>query len=978
MTNHQKPEPFGSVRPRRAIDDLAYPRELEQAEAAQVTERRRKAKATGMHAAPGTLPPDAVGFGLSGGGIRSATFSLGVFQALARAGNLNRIDFMSTVSGGGYFGSFLGRLFTRPWVADGSDVNRVLLAQEAPPASPPGSTAWAARIFRWLRDNGRYLAPRGSGDVLLLGGLLLRNWIAIQIVLVVTMLTAFAALQIGRIELERLLVWGVSVVDVPTRLVCSMPFGNWLLWWSPWIVTPIIPLALIAAPAAWAYWLVSRKADGVRGMSATAGAVLMLVIAVAGVVHYGFEPGTGVERHPLRQAVCIVAAGFAALALLFYLVGEAWVRWIGPQEGETLAESGNRLRTALTRWLKTGLLAAGLLFAAALIDTVGGTIYALNDASHLTRWAVAVAGAFGAIGAFARPLLVLLQPTSPSKRPGISFSMMSWSAAIVVMAVWLVSIDVASHALRWGFHHAAGSPAGLAAATPTPVFGADKLVIAGTDPERTITARMNEPSPCPLTPGAYLSFPSFPPFLLASTLVLAVFTWIFGQTRRFANLSSVHGFYTARLTRTFLGATNEERLEKQSSAVSDTVRGDDCGGDAYWNWPTPKSTVATSAKPDTMAQPWEKGGPLHLLNTTVNETVDARSGIQNQDRKGIGLAVGPSGLSLGIRHHLVTCSPEWKVFPSDAHAHHVFSADAENPPEALSLGRWMSISGAAFSAAAGANTTMSLAILCGMFNVRLGYWWNSGTGFDGRWFAQLLPVQSALFDEMFATTHGTAGRLWNISDGGHFENMGGYELIRRRLPVIVIVDGEADPDYTFQGLSEFVRKARLDFSAEIVFLTAFELDGLAPGGKPTDGPAPLPADVRPYFGDLDSLRRGKWVSEELTNVHGKSTERFTLEPERTHPSKAHAALARVIYGEPDDPQAPRSWLVYVKATLTGDEPEDVCHYHRSHPDFPQETTLDQFFDEAQWESYRRLGQHVGHRVLTPELFEHLQSNGPQV
>jgi hypothetical protein len=50
----------------------------------------------------------------------------------------------------------------------------------------------------------------------------------------------------------------------------------------------------------------------------------------------------------------------------------------------------------------------------------------------------------------------------------------------------------------------------------------------------------------------------------------------------------------------------------------------------------------------------------------------------------------------------------------------------------------------------------------------------------------------------------------------------------------------------------------------------------------------------------------------------------------------------------------------------------VCHYHRAHPDFPQETTIDQFFDEAQWESYRRLGLHTGHRVLTPELLDHLR------
>jgi len=99
--------------------------------------------------------------------------------------------------------------------------------------------------------------------------------------------------------------------------------------------------------------------------------------------------------------------------------------------------------------------------------------------------------------------------------------------------------------------------------------------------------------------------------------------------------------------------------------------------------------------------------------------------------------------------------------------------------------------------------------------------------------------------------------------------------------------------------------------------------------------------------------------------------RYTLEVDRSRVSRAHAALAVVTYRN-----GQKSWLVYVKATLMGSEPEDVCHYHRAHPEFPQETTSDQFFDESQWESYRRLGLHVGHRVLRPELFDHLQRVPP--
>ena len=965
--------------PKRPIDQVAYPDALEQAEAELVGTRRQKAGFDPPAGAPTQLPEDTVGIGLSGGGVRSATFSLGVFQALARGECLHRIDFLSTVSGGGYFGSFLGRLFTREWVSDVTDVRQVLLAEEPPPALEPkasdNAAGWAATVFRWLRENGRYLAPRGSADVLMLGAILLRNWVAVQLVLIVSVLAAFSVLQIVRIMLERMLVSFASTFDATTFLVCTMPLGNWLLWWSPLVVTPIVPLLLVAAPAGWAYWLVSRDADGVRGIPASVGAVLALTLSAIGLFKYWTTPIV----HPQRLAACLLVASVATLALIFYAAGEAVVRWIFPQPGASITESGNRLRGGLTKRMINGLVACGVLLGAGLIDTIGGTIYAVAGSGDLTRWGAGVVGAFAAVGAFARPLFVLLAPTHGSARPRVSMSLVSWIAALIVMTVWLTSIDVVSHAVRWQFHGAANPPAGLSTTPVTPILGADALVIAGSGDERTVTARMDYERPACQEPP--LTWPVLPPFLVGAAVLLTVFAWLFGQTRRFANLSSVHGFYSDQLTRTFLGASNEGRLDRNSwktraSSASVIWKGDDCSGARYWNWPRPPGFkpspegAAAFRKP----RPWDKGGPLHIVNTTVNETVDERSGVQNRDRKGICLAIGPTALSLGVRHHMITGEDGWTVFPDDEDANRVFKAKSKTPPEPLSLGKWMSISGAAFSAAAGANTTMPLAILCGMFNIRLGYWWNSNTGFGARWLDRLFPVQSAFFAEMFARTHGTWGQLWNLSDGGHFENMAGYELIRRRLPIIVIVDAEADPDYTFEGLSDLVRKARLDFHSEMVFLNAFELDGREPGQPLVKGASPIPDSVRPYFGDLDALRRGKWTTEELTNNYGAADRRFTLEADRTRPSKAHAALARVIHGDADDVDAPRSWLVYVKATLMGDEPEDVCHYHRGHPDFPQETTLDQFFDEAQWESYRRLGQHVGHRVLTAELFEHLRAH----
>jgi hypothetical protein len=76
---------------------------------------------------------------------------------------------------------------------------------------------------------------------------------------------------------------------------------------------------------------------------------------------------------------------------------------------------------------------------------------------------------------------------------------------------------------------------------------------------------------------------------------------------------------------------------------------------------------------------------------------------------------------------------------------------------------------------------------------------------------------------------------------------------------------------------------------------------------------------------------------------------------------AHAALAEVTYLDSKQ----KSVIIYIKPTIVGDEPVDVLQYHTRHPAFPHEPTLDQFFDEGQWESYRRLGEHIARKLFRP-------------
>ena len=947
----------------REIDRIAYPQQLEEAEAQLIHERRDKIPnwTTPHVTEPSRLPGDALGFGLSGGGVRSATFCLGLFQALAEASLLRKIDFVSTVSGGGYFGSFLGRLFTRDWVKNVDDVEAAIRGKSTPRTAAE-KRGWANRMFRWLRDNGRYLAPRGSGDLILLGAILLRNWIAVQVVMITSVLAVFVALQLVRPWLDSALQLTHDRSTVGTFLICTLPGGNSVLLWSPWIVWLAPILVLAVAPTIWAYWLVTRRgSDGAIGVPPMAGVFVALVGGVVGAVAYRDV----LWRFWPSALVSVVALLTISWWLLSQRTAPNW-RDLSP------VETGNFARTTLSKWLKNALLACGVVLGWTLIDTAGGTLYVAQGAGALTRWAGAVFGVLAGIGAFARTALVLLTSSRGRRRPGVPASVLTWGAAVIIVSVWLVTINAISHAIASGFSAVDGVPAGFAAAPPPTILGVDRVDVAPSGEGFVVSPAKTAMTPC-VAPSIARRIDVFG---IAIFLALLIFTLLFGRTRTFANMSSLHAFYWSRLTRTFLGASNPTRLKTGDTAVKDTVSDDDCEGNLYWNWPRLHATVATPT-----AGPWTQGGPLHIINTTVNDTMDARTKVQNQDRKGTGLALGPCGLSLGIRHHLLTdADGSSAIYPVEGYR--VFKSSRENgrTPEPLSVGRWMSISGAAFSAAAGANTTVPIAIIAGMLNVRLGYWWDSGTPAPAgpldigkkQWspwvtFEAWLPVQSALLAEMLARTRGTAGQLWNLSDGGHFENMGGYELIRRRLPVIVIVDAEADPDYEFQGLSDLVRKARLDFNAEIKFLSLSQLQGRLDARTPV-----LPESVRRYFGDLGSLRRGRWSDDPAPGTDSSAGKRYALEVDRSRVSRAHAALATIAYGD----SMTRSWLVYVKATLMGDEPEDVCHYHRAHPAFPQETTNDQFFDEAQWESYRRLGLHVGHRVLRPELFNHLQAVPP--
>ncbi|MBV8533564.1 MAG: hypothetical protein JO207_07170 [Verrucomicrobia bacterium] len=183
-----------------------------------------------------------------------------------------------------------------------------------------------------------------------------------------------------------------------------------------------------------------------------------------------------------------------------------------------------------------------------------------------------------------------------------------------------------------------------------------------------------------------------------------------------------------------------------------------------------------------------------------------------------------------------------------------------------------------------------------------------------------------------------------MSDGGFFEQTGAYELIRRRVRYILIGDSGEDPLGRFKDLSNLIQKARIDFNADIRF-----------------------------FQDTESLEADPRIARVLNEFKQKDESRYKailralgglndLLPDKAGQTKKHASLAYVYYDDRDEPE---SLVLYLKATRTGDEDLDILHYAQENPSFPNESTAHQFFDEPQWESYRRLGEHIA-TLLLPE------------
>lgn len=290
--------------------------------------------------------------------------------------------------------------------------------------------------------------------------------------------------------------------------------------------------------------------------------------------------------------------------------------------------------------------------------------------------------------------------------------------------------------------------------------------------------------------------------------------------------------------------------------------------------------------------------PFHLINT--NLVLSSSKVSRFHSRGGDSFVLSPLFSGSDATGWVKTSA--WGRKPDD------LSAKAGS----ISLASAMAVSGASVNPNAGNSgkgptRSKLVSTLLTLLNIRLGYWVINPQLVYQRWFKPNL-IYPGLNGSLLGPGLHESQSIVELSDGGHFDNLGLYELIRRRVKLIILSDAGADPNYTFDDLGNAVEKARVDFGVNIRFSDEYSLDHVQPGSAIKD--CEIAFDC----------------------------------------AKHSFAIAAIEY-----PDTSHGRLVYIKATLIDGLPADVYNYKKSNPAFPHEPTADQFYNEVQIEAYRELG-----------------------
>ena len=816
---------------------------------------------------------------LSGGGIRSASFSVGVLQGLAQRGLIQGFDYLSTVSGGGFAGGWLSAWLHRAGAGSGGSVADTRVFAERALASDAlahlqGQPRMLDDVEPWpvarLRLYTRYLSPQTgffAADFWGLIATLLRNtllnWAVLLPLLGAAMLVPrfqFALIHLleqdentvasvfHAVDFWTLVVAALSYGLAFVHIVVNLPsYGNRGQSEPQFVAWCLVPLSIgtLALTYYWATWgqfvlTPTQFAAGGAGVNLSVWLVT------------GFVTGS----RPFRPRTWVAAA----------LSGGIWaVVFQAILNGLFSYDDLSRLYVTFAFPLIMGGL---LLQAVAFVGLAGHEMTAadLEWWSRASAWMLIVAFTWlGVCGvAFGVPQLFdQLAEHVPHAIQDISIA----TAVLGLVTSWLLRPTGEGGKLSLPRRLAFALAAPLAVVLIVGgVATIDRELVKGVtalgDRSAFLLSIQHWPVCLPSDEAQYSSHRCHPAdggFGETAVVFMALIALGMVTSRLVpANKFSLHDLYHNRLTRAYLGASRHQRKPNPFTGFD------------------PNDDVELATLADQR--------PMHIVNATLNMRLDPRLGRQETQA----LSFTFSALHCGS-HALCAYRPSSQ-----------FAFDPLRK-RSITLGTAMTISGAAASPQMGQFTSPAMAFLLALFNARLGVWLgNPAAAGRNTWRARDPRARIApILREMLGWTTDTNPYVF-LSDGSHFDNLGLWEMVLRRVRHIVIVDSGCDLEYQLEDLATAVRRARVDHGAEITFDT------------------------------------------------------LAMKALRDEPLKPHFVTGTIRYLEAPDTLGS---IVYIKPGLSSDEPVDIINYRKAHPEFPHESTANQWFTDAQFESYRALGFH---------------------
>lgn len=886
----------------------------------------------------------SVGLAFSGGGIRSATFNLGVLQGLAQSNLLAGFDYLSTVSGGGYIGSWLIAWIKRAGFA--KVANQLNPAWNTHGSEEPGE-------ITFLRDYSNYLTPKLgilSADTWTAVTFYLRNLLLNLIILLAVMIAILFAprfvVSVFPSLRAPIIAWTAAVL-----LVISFVFFFWEVYaiWNPggklrgasqgfilkWIMAPFLAGAFFLTA-----WLLNNPRSRIvslahPGVIAAGGLSISLVFWV--LLGWAIDPSS---REVPTWVLLVAVAGFGILSLssAVWLVGTlapAGGQWdpvhavalgvplyllsvlvVGAMQ---LGLTGLFFRNFMREW--TTRLGAWILIGIVLWAALAAIVF-YSPALVIWGWE-AISAKVAAAGGIVAALYALVgarlawsdRTGKQGSSPGLDIYVRSLPPVLALGLLIALSFLIYRTVTPGAIGTNRQIPTTSVAASAEEGGSGGTVPASGSETLKDVWGRywpsMENVKGCADSRVLVLGKDILGFFELArsdqgalatgfaAVCILLLLVAVLMSARVDINDFSLQLFYRNRLVRAYLGATRQPNPEK-CMRDPDRFTGFDPKDDVFL------AKLARGAKLDECEKDYS--GPYPIINTTLNLTHGER--LAWQERQAESFIMTP--LYCGYDTSM-TDRPQLGRKPDKRVEEFAYRPTAQYayPDGGIFLGTAFATSGAAASPNMGSHTSAPLAFLMTVLNIRLG-WWLGNPRRKDRWqkgsptFA-LRP----LLHELFADANDKSRYVY-LSDGGHFENLGIYELVRRRCRLILACDASADPDYTFEDLGNAVRKCRDDFGVDV----EINVNDLRPPGISSESQ------------DDDFQTSGQ-----------------------------HCAVGLIRYDKVWEDSKP-GILVYIKSSLTGDEPADVLEYRRTHEAFPHDSTANQWFAESQFESYRKLGEHI--------------------